>query len=179
MPAAPKTSAADLVAFALALLERGGEGAVTMQAVAAAAGIKGPSLYKRYPTRDLLLDDVAREGLFDLDQRLAAARKKPQPLEAMARAYRAFALERPHLYALLFAARPEGGDLVARRAETVRPLLDALSGRVGARDALAAARLLTAWLHGFVSMELAGAFRLGGRPADDFEWGLGRVLRSL
>ena len=179
MPAAPKTSAADIVSVATMLLEEQGAGAVTMQAVAAKVGIKGPSLYKRYPTRELLLDDVAREGLLDLEQRLGAARKAGAVLEGMARAYRAFALARPHLYALLFAAREEGGDLVTRRSELVRPLLDALAGRVGTQDALPAARLLTAWLHGFVSMELAGAFRLGGRPQDDFEWGLKRVISAL
>ncbi len=135
-----------------------------MRTVAHAAGIKGPSLYKRYATRDLLLDDVAREGLLDLEARLAAARTIP----AKGRAYRAFALERPKLYALLFAQRDEGGDLLARRAELVKPVIEALGS-------LAAARLLTAWLHGFVSMELAGAFRLGGSVEKDFEWGLKRL----
>jgi len=167
MPAAAKTSAADVVAAALKLLEEQGEAAVTMKAVAAAAGIKGPSLYKRYPTRDLLLDDVAREGLLDLEARLAG-----KSLPAMARAYRRFAHERPKLYALLFAQREEGGDLVSRRAEVARPVVEAMGS-------LSAARLLTVWLHGFVSMELAGAFRLGGEPEKDFEWGLQRLLGTL
>ena len=96
MPAAPKTSAEDVVAAALKLLEAKGADAVTMQAVAKATGIKGPSLYKRYATRDLLLDDVAREGLLDLEARLAG-----KEVAAVARAYRSFALERPKLYALL------------------------------------------------------------------------------
>ncbi|MBL8957256.1 MAG: TetR/AcrR family transcriptional regulator [Myxococcaceae bacterium] len=167
MPAAPKTSAEDIVAAALKLLETRGLDAVNMQAVAVAAGIKGPSLYKRYATRDLLLDDVAREGLLDLEARMGPART----VAAKARAYRQFALERPQLYGLLYAAREEGGDLVARRGEVAKPIIEALGS-------LAAARLLTAWLHGFVSMELAGAFRLGGDTEKDFEWGLSRLLES-
>jgi hypothetical protein len=50
---------------------------------------------------------------------------------------------------------------------------------VGDADALMAARMLVAWAQGFVSMELAGAFRLGGDVDAAFDYGLERLTASL
>ncbi len=109
MPALARTSAEAIVAAARALVERDGAEALSMQAVASAVGIKGPSLYKRYADRELLLDDVVRASLQELDEKLAAGRKRADdPLQGMGRAFRAWALKHPRLYPLLFAARPEG-----------------------------------------------------------------------
>jgi hypothetical protein len=47
---------------------------------------------------------------------------------------------------------------------------------VGQERALDAARTLAAWLHGFASMELAGAFRLGGDVDAAFEFGVAAVI---
>jgi AcrR family transcriptional regulator len=180
MPALARTSAEAVVTAALAIVEREGADALSMQAVASAVGIKGPSLYKRYADRELLLDDVVRAALQDLEEKLAAARKKPgDPLHAMARAFRAYALKRPRLYPLLFAARREGGDLQARRAELVQPLLGHIAGLVGEAHALDGARLFTAWLHGFISMELGGAFQMGGSVEQAFEFGLEHLVAGL
>ena len=49
----------------------------------------------------------------------------------------------------------------------------------GPGEALEAARMVTAWLYGFVSMELAGAFNLGGDIDRAFEYGIARLLDSL
>jgi hypothetical protein len=49
---------------------------------------------------------------------------------------------------------------------------------VGPDRALEAARTLVAWSHGFVSMELAGAFRLGGDVDAAFGFGADAVLRG-
>jgi len=50
---------------------------------------------------------------------------------------------------------------------------------VGPADKLSAARLLTAWATGFISMELAGAFQLGGNVDAAFEYGIGRLTAAL
>jgi hypothetical protein len=49
---------------------------------------------------------------------------------------------------------------------------------VGEADALAA-RMFVAWAQGFVSMELAGAFRLGGDVEAAVEYGLERLTAAL
>lgn len=50
---------------------------------------------------------------------------------------------------------------------------------VGQEDALNAARLLTAWATGFISMELASAFRLGSGINEAFEFGIAHLQAGL
>jgi len=173
MPALPKTSDDKVVRAARKLLERQGE--LSMLAVAEAVGVRAPSLYKRFPDREALLKAVASDAARELGELLSESDRSQSPLSAMAHAYRAFARRHPRVYGLLFAP-----DLsVEERAATVEPLLARLRELVGARQALPAARLLTAWLHGFVTMEAAGAFRLGGDLDEAFAWGLDTLLMAL
>ncbi|MBD3758361.1 MAG: WHG domain-containing protein [Microbacterium sp.] len=67
----------------------------------------------------------------------------------------------------------------AARAATSAPVLRATAAAVGADHALDAARLLTAWATGFVTMELAGAFRLGGDLDDAYDYGIAHHVGSL
>jgi AcrR family transcriptional regulator len=173
MPALPKTSDGKVVRAARKLLERQGE--LSMLAVAKAVGVRSPSLYKRFPDRDALLEAVANDAAIELEGMLIEADRSSSPLPAMARVYRFFAHRSPRAYALLFSPGPS----VQERAAAVAPLLARMEAMVGARHALPAARLLTAWLHGFVSMELAGAFRLGGHVDEAFDYGLTTLLSAL
>jgi hypothetical protein len=59
------------------------------------------------------------------------------------------------------------------------PVLLIARDLAGADAALEAARLITAWATGFIDMELAGAFRLGGDIDRAFEFGLERLERGL
>lgn len=49
----------------------------------------------------------------------------------------------------------------------------------GEEYGLKAARMITVWGHGFVSMELAGAFQLGGNVDDAFTFGITRLADGL
>ena len=49
----------------------------------------------------------------------------------------------------------------------------------GPQHALPAARTIVAWANGFIMMELAGAFRLGGDVEQAWDFGLDRVLTAV
>jgi len=182
MPALAKTSDREVVRAARKLVEREGQALLSMQAVAAAVGVRAPSLYKRFPDRESLLDAVAEEALADLRAALLAADRAPSAgaaLAAMALSYRAFAKRHPRLYELLFAARPGRAEPSPGTRAAVEPVLARLAALVGPGHVLPAARLLTSFLHGFVSMEIAGAFRMGGDIDEAFEFSLATVLRAF
>jgi AcrR family transcriptional regulator len=180
-PAHARTSDAALVAAARELLQRHGASGVTMSAVGAAVGVRGPSLYKRFADRDALLRAVETEALADLTGQLLAASDGPPrlTLERMALAYRRFAHAAPAVYALLFAPGAWDDARVAARAAAAAPLLTVVQRVVGPEAALPAARMLTAFLHGWVSMELAGAFRLGGDLEAAFAYALTAALDGI
>jgi hypothetical protein len=39
--------------------------------------------------------------------------------------------------------------------------------------------MIVAWAHGFITMELAGAFRLGGDVDQAWDFGLDRILTAV
>lgn len=172
MPTPDRTSLAEIVRAGQDLLEDGGPARLTMQSVAERVGVRAPSLYKRVRDRDALVSAVAAATLDDLTARLEAS---DGSLEGLARAYRAFARERPEGFRLVFTSAPRPDALERSAAaimESVRPFVDD-------DHTLEAARLVTAWATGFVQMELAGAFRLGGDLDEAFAFGLATLRRGL
>jgi len=183
MPSVPKTSQEAIVAAARDLIDTGGLAALSVQAVAQSVGVQAPSLYKRFRDRAALIRAVAAELVSELDEtiRLAATTGTPQgDLRALAHTQRAFAQRSPHLYQLVFNPSGVDGEL---DPDEYRPLVavlvDRMQALVGKRDALPAARLLVSFTHGFVTMELGRAFRMGGDLDAAFRFGLERVLRSV
>jgi AcrR family transcriptional regulator len=172
MPTPERTTIDEIVAEAARLLEAGGPSAVTMQAVAAAVGVKAPSLYKRVRDRDALLGLVGAAAADELTRRLESAAGDLRDLLAT---FRAFGRERPEAFRLLFTTTVDADRL----ASTSEPVLRATREIVGAGQSLDAARLLTAWATGFVTMELAGAFRLGGDLDEAFRYGMDHLVSSL
>lgn len=182
MPTPERTNLSEIVAAAQALLEESGLTGLTMAAVAARVGVRAPSLYKRVGGRDELLGLVADATVRDLGERISAvvAASPREALAAVVRAYRAFAKERPAAYQLVFMqapreARPRQGSLT----DAIAPALAVTERLVGADRALDAARLVTAWVHGFVSMELSGSFRLAGGVDRAFDYGLAVLAGTL
>jgi AcrR family transcriptional regulator len=183
MPTPARTSMDAILAAGRRILESDGLEALTMQAVARAVGVRAPSLYKRLRGRDDLVQRIATAVATELGAALEAVAGGQDPradLAALAEAYRAFALANPRAYGLLFSSVPErwriDDGLNARVSE---PLLRTTQALAGPRDGLPAARMAVAWAHGFVSMELAGAFRLGGDVDVAFAYGVGRLMSAL
>jgi AcrR family transcriptional regulator len=181
MPAPAQTSTAAVVAAGRRLLEERGPDALTMREVADAVGVRPPSLYKRVRGRTdlvrLILEDVADE----LTALIEAAGGSGDPLadlRAMAAAYRAFAHANPVAYTLMAGPTTVPGA-TARSQRSSATLLRVVAEVAGPARALPAARTIVAWANGFIMMELAGAFRLGGDLEEAWEFGLERVLRAV
>ena len=182
-PAPSRTSVDAIVAAARRILETDGLSAVTMRSVAEAVGVQGPSLYKRVPDRAALVRAVADGVVADLAGTLALATETSDPLtdlRSVADAYRDFVHRNPNGYRLLFADLPAGASpdpaALAALAEPIVRAMRALSGEV---DALESARTFVAWAHGFVTMELAGAFRLGGDLDAAYAFGIESILAGV
>jgi AcrR family transcriptional regulator len=182
-PAPARTTNTAIIAAARALLEAGGPDAVTMQAVAGLVGVRAPSLYKHVTSRSALLRAVAEDAMAEIGAELAAAARTGDPtadVRSMAFAFRAWAQRSPNAYRHVFG--PLGGDdrpSTGLGAAAVAPLLEACTRLVGPEHALDAARLLTAYVHGFTNMELAGGFGLGGDVGGAFRWGVETLAGAL
>ncbi|MES2170741.1 MAG: TetR/AcrR family transcriptional regulator [Actinomycetota bacterium] len=176
MPTPDRTSLDAIVIAARDLLESEGLAALTMQAVAERVGVRAPSLYKRVQNRDQLIQLVAEATLTDLADRLDSA---STALE-LANSFRAFGHERPAAFQLVMTPgagipvpRPEYG---AAASAAILSLTRALAGP---DHALEAARTLTAWASGFVSMELNGGFNLGGDVDRAWAFGVATILAAI
>jgi AcrR family transcriptional regulator len=183
MPAHPKTTDTQIIQAARRLVEREGRDGFSMNDVAAAVGIRAPSLYGRFKDRASLLAAVELHVCAEFEDLLGKSTIASNPeatLMAQAQVVRSFAKRNPNSYSLLFDVRSvptEEGT--AARAAAVAKLMAPLAALVGEGHALAAARVLTPFVHGFISMELANAFRLGDGLDAAFEKGVTTILRGL
>ena len=182
-PARARTSRDEIIAAGRDLLEEGGLDAVTMQAVALRVGVRAPSLYKRVPNRGALIAAIGAAAREDLRRQLEPATRLADPgdaLHAIAHVFRAFAHGHPRAYELLFMNLPaDARPPDAMTSQAAAPLLEVTTRLVGRERALEAARLVTAFAHGFVSMELSGAFRLGGDVDAAYQYGIGVLVDAL
>jgi len=153
-PLSPR--AGQIVAAARELLEEEGAEALTMRRLAERLGIRAPSLYKHLPDKATLEAAIIAAGLEESAAAFeAAVEGASRPLAALAGAYRAFALDHPHLYRLM-TERPLPRERLPDgvEARAAAPLLRV----TGDPDR---ARAIWAFAHGMVILELNGRF-----PAD-------------
>ena len=183
MPTPARTSLDEIIAAAWTILEMDGLDGLTMQRVAVAVGVRPPSLYKRVRSRGdlvrLLVEDAHRRLAAAIDA--AAGSGDPwRDLAAVAHAFRAFAHAHPRAYEVVFGSiREDWRPDLATLAPANDAVLSIAASLAGPDQALKGARMLVAWAHGFVSMELAGAFRLGGDVDDAFTFGIERLAVAL
>ena len=182
-PAPAKTSYQQIVATARQLIEEQGLDSLSMQTVAEGVGIRAPSLYKHVHNRAQLIRSVVEYTQAELGETLALAAQMNDPtadLRAMVYAYRAFAHQYPTVYKLLYSSlSPEMEPSAEVSAAAVTTLLGTVTKLVGQERSLEAARMLVAFTHGFVNIELAGAFRLGGSVESAFDFGVETLISAL
>ena len=207
---------------ALRQLAESGPGGVSVSAIGKQLGVSGPALYRYFASRDELLTELVIDAYHDLAAALSAAASagasagasaaasagasaaaslapSPDPrarFEALAHAYRSWALAQPHRYRLLFGPPLPGYDAHAQQlvdasqaamnqllgvlrelgdhpaAPPPRPLAAQLSAWAQAHvpgiDPATALRAVLVWsrLHGLVSLEIAGNFASMGVDPD-------------
>lgn len=154
-PVSTSTRVEEIVAVARGLLEDDGWDAVTMRAIAERMGIRAPSLYKHVAGKDELRTALVALAFVETAEVFATAVEgaPDSPLDAIAVAYRRWALEHPHLYRLMTEgpldrdALPEGVE-----AASAAPLVRACGGDGDV------ARAAWAFAHGMTILELDGRF---------------------
>ena len=187
---------------ALRQLAESGPAGLSVSAIGKQLGVSGPALYRYFASRDELLTELVIDAYHDLADALRAAAAQRAGLdprarfEALARAYRSWALAQPHRYRLLFGPPLPGYDAHAQRlvdaSQTAMSELLGVLRELGDRAAVPPpqplASQLTAWaqahdpgvdpatalravltwsrVHGLVSLEIAGNFASMGIDPD-------------
>ena len=84
----------------------------------------------------------------------------------------------PATYTLMNAPHSPPGA-TQRSARSSATLLRIVAELAGPQHVLLAARTIVAWANGFITMELAGAFRLGGDVEQAWTFGLDQILAAI
>jgi AcrR family transcriptional regulator len=167
------------------IADRHGLDEATLAEVAARLGIRAPSLYHYVNGTDGLRRALALRGAQLLTDELRAAvhcRSGRAALRAIARAYRAFAVKHPGLYAAFLPAPKPGEDdeLYASLAAPVGVVAEVLVGAgVPARRTLPVIRALRSVLHGFVTLERDRGFGMPDDIDDSFDVAVDLLLRGI
>jgi AcrR family transcriptional regulator len=184
----------EIKAIALRQLAESGPGGISVNAIARELGVSGPALYRYFASREELLTELLIDAYDDLADAIRTAvaevrhRGARPRLEALARAFRAWAVAQPHRYRLLYGPPLPGYDAHAERLiqagqASMNILVDILrdagghptprinrqlrselsnwaKGRGIDIDPANALHAVLIWsrLHGFVSLEIGGNF---------------------
>ena len=174
---APSTRRAQIVDAARQLLEDHGPEALSMRNVAAAIGIRAPSLYEHVTDKRALESAIIAAALEEMGVALGdsvAATEGGDQLMAISMTWREWGLTHPHLYRLIYARDLDRGDPAVAAAELAAgvPLRGLTGGDV------AAARVIWSFAHGMVSLELSDRFPPDTDVDELWRRGLGE-LRGL
>ncbi|WP_114204048.1 TetR/AcrR family transcriptional regulator [Janibacter anophelis] len=172
-----------LIEHAAQLLGEEGPSALSARRLVREAGTSTMAVYTHFGGMGALVSEVAAEGLRRLIARVDDVEPGDDPIDdlrRMAVAYRANALENPHLYAVMFGSVSLGdyhrGPEVAQvGAAAFAQLRDAVeramsAGALRRGDPSAVAGQYWSALHGYVTLELAGYHRVTRDPEADVLW---------
>jgi AcrR family transcriptional regulator len=164
---------AQVVDTAIAIADTEGLDAVTLARVAAALGVRSPSLYNHVDGREGLLRGIAARSTRELAtalRRAATGRSGADAIAAVAQTQRDYARAHPGRYAATVAA-PAPGDL--EHEEAAADAVDVLTSVLGGSglegdDVIHAVRALRSAVHGFAALEASGGFGLAVDTDDSF-----------
>lgn len=160
-----------VVRLAIEVVDEGGPSGfadLTLAKVAARAGVAAPSLYKHVGSLADLRRDVTMIAVRELTAAGASAsvgRAGADAIQALANAWRTYALDHPGRYAATQIGPdpddPAAAPLRDAAAESVQVVVAVLRGFGLPDDRLIdAVRAVRAGVHGFVTLELGGGFRM-------------------
>jgi AcrR family transcriptional regulator len=178
----PRSVRDEMLHAAVGLLDEQGPDALQTRKVAGAAGTSTMAVYTHFGGMQSLIAAVAKEGLRQLDAALTMRQTADPVADLLATciAYRRYAIERPHMYRLMFGSTsahginaPAGNVLTLTVAEIEQRIPSfahvvrlvhrcMLAGRITAGsandDAAVVATAAQFWtvMHGLVMLELAG-----------------------
>ena len=135
-----------IASAALKIVRAQGADALSMRSLAAALGIKAPSLYDHVKNRDAVIALVQAEGLRDFGAGFAAAGSSPRDKVLF---YRDWALANRNLYPVVFQQRLHRELLPTGLEASVLGLVVEAAG-----GSHITARAMWAQLHGLVDLEL-------------------------
>ncbi len=157
-----------MILAATALLDSGGEDAVTLRAVGHASGISHNAPYKHFKSRDALLAAVATTDFVMLKEAFSAVRRgSTKPTAKLMKALKvvvSFSVEHPARYRLLF----NDPAIAAQRGELEQAALAAFAEFIVIVQECQAAQLLPdtqnttlagllfATMHGLIALEASG-----------------------
>jgi AcrR family transcriptional regulator len=188
----------DMLLAAVGLLNEHGPDALQARKVASAAGTSTMAVYTHFGGMQGLIAEVAEEGLRQFEAALAVPQTEDPvaDLFALGGAYRRYAIERPHMYRLMFGSTsahginaPAGNVLKLTVAEIEQHVPSFAHAVRGVRRCMLASRITSgspdddqavvaiavqfwALRHGFAMLELAGFYGDDGLA-------VGEVLDSM
>lgn len=171
---------AAVIQAAATLADSAGLEEVTLAMLANHLGVRTPTLYHYVAGLDGLRRELALLGLHETSRRLGRAvmgKAGDDAIVALAEAYRAFAKERPGLYAATTRAPgPDDTEWQEAGAAVVDIVLCALDAyHLPQDEALHAVRAIRSIVHGLVSLENSDGFKLPLAVDETFR----RLVRML
>jgi AcrR family transcriptional regulator len=162
------------------VLEENPAADVTLAAVAESLGVRTPSLYKHVDGLPGLRRGVmirAKKSLGSALAHAAIGRSRDDAIRSLSTAYRRWALDNPAQYPLTISVPDPGDDEDRSASEAALSVLLAVLAGYDLRDddGIDAARFLRSALHGFVSLETSGSFKL----AADLERSYAKLIESV
>jgi AcrR family transcriptional regulator len=174
-------SAVDIVKTAVHMIEHDDAAGFSLRAVAAALGVKAPSLYRYFPHKEELVVAIAEEIFTMMLGDLQAASATTDPETRFRRAvdvYLHFARKRFPLYSFVMQ-NPFPETYRSKAGKAVwNILLEAASAVSRQSDDTAAAVATWSFLHGYATLEHAGVFGASG-PKGGLERGVEALLGNF
>jgi len=160
-------TAEDVVQAAIALADREGLAALTMQAVAQELGFTAMALYRYFPNKDALIDGIVDAALGTPPARTGPKGAWRDEVSRWAHAKRAMLVARPWLAELPFVAAPHGPNWLA----WLEGAVDALSGTgLDAIDVFDMLHVLDGYVRGGSDTAISLA-KSRARGMSDAQWG--------